>query len=75
MGLIKYSKHAPLKKKFIKGNQAPFMNRKLEKEIGIRSKLRNNCWRELLATNKIAYKKHRKKCFKIRKKEEEDLIN
>lgn len=25
------------------------MNRKLEKEIGIRSKLRNNCWRELLA--------------------------
>ena len=49
MGLIKYSKHAPLKKKFIKGNQAPFMNRKLEKEIGIRSKLRNNCWRELLA--------------------------
>ena len=51
------------------------MNRKLEKEIRIRSKLRNNCWRELLATNKIAYKKHRKKSFKTRKKEEEDLIN
>ena len=33
--------HAPLKKKFIRGNQAPFMTRNLRKEIYTRSRFRN----------------------------------
>ena len=28
-------KHAPLKKKFIRGNQAPFMNRDFQKAIAL----------------------------------------
>ena len=48
------------KKKFIRGNQAPFMKRELQKEIYIRSKIRNSFWQEPQAANKAAYKKTKK---------------
>ena len=35
------NKHAPLKKKFLRGNQAPFINKELRKAIYDRSRLRN----------------------------------
>ena len=35
------NKHAPLKKKFIRGNQVPFMTRNLKKEIYTRTRFRN----------------------------------
>ena len=35
------NKHAPLKKKFVRGNNAAFMNREFQKEIYVRSRLRN----------------------------------
>ena len=50
-------KHAPLKKKFVKGNYAPFMNREFQKVIYVRSRLRNKFWVEASAKNKAAYKK------------------
>ena len=34
-------RHAPLKKRFFRGNQAPFMNKELRKAIYTRSRLRN----------------------------------
>ena len=34
-------KHAPLEKKFIRGNQAPFMNRDLQKAIYTTARLKN----------------------------------
>ena len=34
-------RHAPIKKLYVKANQAPFMNKKLNKEIMRRSRLRN----------------------------------
>ena len=37
-------KHAPLKKKFIRGNQTPFMNRDFQKEIYTRTGLKNKYW-------------------------------
>ena len=33
--------HAPLKKKILRGNDAPFMNKELRKAIYTRSRLRN----------------------------------
>ena len=36
------NKHAPVKTKMIRGNNAPFMNKELSEEIMVRSKLRNN---------------------------------
>ena len=38
--------HAPLKRKTLSGNQAPFMTKELSKEIYTRSKLNNKCKRK-----------------------------
>ena len=62
------NKHAPLKKTFVLGNNAPFMNRKFQKEIYLRSRLRNKYWVEPSVENKAADKKQRNKCVKIRRK-------
>ena len=35
-------RHAPLEKRFVRGNQVPFMNKELKKAIYARSRLRNN---------------------------------
>ena len=39
-------KHAPLKKKFIRGNQAPFMNKDFQKAIYTRTKPKSKYWRD-----------------------------
>ena len=62
------NKHAPLNKKFVIGNNIPFMNRKFQKEIYGRRRLRNKYWVEPSAENKAAYKKQRNKCLKVRRK-------
>ena len=54
--------------KFSRGNQEPLTNRELQEETYIRSKLRNNFWREPSVDNKAAYKKQISKCVKIRRK-------
>ena len=66
LGIV--NKHAPLKKKFVRGNNAPFMNREFQKEIYVRTRLRNKYWVEPSAANKAAYKKQINKCVKIRRK-------
>ena len=62
------NKHALLKKKFVRGNNAPFMNREFQKEIYVSSRLRNKYWVEPSVENKAAYKKQRNKSVKIRRK-------
>ena len=66
LGIV--NKHAPLKKKFVRGNDVPFMNREFQKEIYVSSRLRNKFCDEASAENKAAYKKQRNKCVKIRRK-------
>ena len=66
LGII--NKHAPLKKKIVRGNNAPFMNKEFQKEIYVRSRLRNKFWVEPSAKDKAAYKKQRNNCAKIRRK-------
>ena len=53
------NKHAPLKKKFVRGNNAPFINREFQKEIYMRSRLRNKYWVEPFTENKASYKKQK----------------
>ena len=67
------NKHAPLKKKFVRGNNASFMNREFQKEIYVRSRLRNKHWVEPSAEHKAAYKKQKNKCVKIRRKSMRDI--
>ena len=66
LGIV--NKHAPLKKKFVRGNNAPFMNREFQKEIYVRSRLRNKYWVEPSAENKVVYKKQKNKSVPIRRK-------
>ena len=60
-------KRASLKKKFVRGNHAPFINLEFQKEMYSRSKLRSRYLKQQ-EKNKIACKKQRNKCIKIRTK-------
>ena len=65
--------HAPLKKRYVRANQEPFMNKKLSKEIMTRSRQRNKFLKNKTDANRKAYNKQRnyrvslfrreKKCF------------
>ena len=56
---ITLDKHAPLKKRYVRANQSPFMNKKLGKEIMKRSRLRNKF---LNAKSDIDRKAYYKQC-------------
>ena len=61
-------KHAPLKKKIIRGNQAPFVNRELRKAIYTRSRQRNKYCKNPTSENELRHKQQRNKCVSLRKK-------
>ena len=52
--------HAPLKKRYVRANQCPFMNKTLSKEIMKRSHLRNNFLNTKSDLERKAYNKHHK---------------
>ena len=60
-------RHAPMKSKTLRGNDAPFMTNALRREIKHRSRLRNKARKENTATSKIAYCSQRNKCTKLRR--------
>ena len=62
------NKQAPLKTKIVRGNNAPFVNKTLGKEIYERSTLRNKFLKDSSDSNWQNYRKQRNKCIKIRKK-------
>ena len=68
-------KHAPLKKKFVRGNQAPFMNRDFQKARCTRTRLKNKYWRDSSTENDLAYKKRRNLCVSIRQKSITTYLN
>ena len=49
------NKHTPLKKKFLRGNQTPFMNKELRKAIYDRSRLRNRFCKTPTEENEVIY--------------------
>ena len=61
-------KHAPLKTKIIRGNQAPFMNKRLSKAIMNKSRIRNKYLQWPSRENFLAYKKIKNKCNNLLKK-------
>ena len=61
-------KHAPLKKKIVRGNDAPFITKDLRKAIYTRSKLRNKFIKNPTEVNEKLYKRQRNKCVLILKK-------
>ena len=61
-------KHAPLKKKIVRGNHAPFITKDLRKAIYTRSRLKNKFIKNPSDVNQKLYKRQRNRCVAIRKK-------
>ena len=59
---------APMKKKYARGNQMPFMSKDLSKEIMIRSKLRNKYLNDKSEENRLLYTQQRNKCVSLLRK-------
>ena len=56
------TKHAPLKRTLIRGDQAPFMNRDFQKAICTRSSLKIKYWQDTSIENEEVYKKQKNLC-------------
>ena len=59
--------HAPLKQKYIRGNDQPFMNKTMRKAIMFRTKLRNIYLRNPIVENGMMFRKQRNYCVKLLK--------
>ena len=63
-----FDKHVPLKYKYIRANEGPFMNKELRKAVMLRSKFRNIFNRSKSELDKIAYKTQRNLCTNLFRK-------
>ena len=62
------NKHAPLKKKVLRGNHSPFVTKKFQKAIYTRSKLKNKMNQNPSRENVLSYKKQKNICVSLRTK-------
>ena len=62
------NEHASLKKKTIKENDAPYMNKEFWKAIYIRTRLKNKSLKNPLEQNEFLFKKERNICVSLRTK-------
>ena len=62
------NKHAPRKKKFLRGNHSPFMNRELSKAIMTRTRFRNKFLKNRSDANRAIYIKQRNYCVSLLRK-------
>ena len=69
------NRHAPMKLKYVRGNNAPFMNKILSKAIMKRSRLRNKFLKYPNGNNKRIYNKHRNYCVNLLRKEKKKYYN
>ena len=59
---------APLKKKYLRANNASFVTKELRKAIMLRTRLRNIYLKKRTETTKVAYNQQRNRCVSILKK-------
>ena len=67
-------KHAPIKPKQIRGNQAPFMNRSISKIIMQKSKVRNKYLKWPSCENFLTYKKVKNTCNSLVRKSKKEYF-
>ena len=70
-----WDSHAPVKKKVVRGNNAPFMNRTLSKAFMHRANLKNKYLKSPNEHSKIAYKQYRNFCVSLLRKEKKKFYN
>ena len=68
MSIKHLNKDAPIKKKYKRGSQMPFVTKDLSKAIKKRLKLRNNYLKNKTNVNRIPYKKQRNYCVSLLRK-------
>ena len=69
------NRHAPLKEKYKRANNSPFMNKNLSKAVMNRSRLRNKFLKNPTDENRTNYKKYRNYCTGLFKKEKKLYYN
>ena len=62
------NKHAPPKKKYVRGNNKLYMNKAISKAIMLITKLRNKLLKYPATANRISYSKQRNFCFSLLRK-------
>ena len=67
--------HAPLKEKYLRCDQAVFMNKELPKAIMTRTRLRNKLKKFNCSESQLAYKRQRNYCVKFLKRSIQDFYN
>ena len=73
VGLLNH--HAPLKKRLVRGNNSPFMNKTLSKAVMNRSRLRNKFIKNPSLENKVSYTRYRNYCTGLFRKEIKSFYN
>ena len=66
-------KHAPMKKKYARANDGPFMNRVLRKATMLRSRLKNRYNKSSTAENWEAFRRQRNLCVKLFRNEKKNF--
>ena len=67
--------HAPLKQRYVRANNSPFMTKTLSKAVMTRSRLRNKFLKDPNNTNKARYTKYRNYCTGLFRKEKKSFYN
>ena len=70
-----FDKHAPLKKKYVRANEGPFMTKELKKEIMKRTKLLNIYRRDKSFRSRQAYRRQRNICTRLCKRNKRDYYS
>ena len=70
-----FNKHAPMKRKYVRANEAPFMTKELHKAIMKRSRLRNKFLKNKNEINRNNYKVQRNYCKKLLKTTKKQYFN
>ena len=62
-------RYAPIKQRYIRSNQQPFMNKCIAKAIMNRTRIRNRFWRNPTEENRKAYNRQRNYCVNLIRRE------
>ena len=73
--MVVLERHAPLKQKYIRANQAPFMTKELQNAIMLRSKLRNRLNNLKTEQANMEYKRQRNLCTYLLRKAKRDYYS
>ena len=68
-------RHTPIEKRYVRANQAPFINKKMNKEIMKRSCLRNKFLNTKIDIDRKAYNKQRNLCVSLIRIEKKNFFS